>query len=365
MADASGHGKTTESMGRSHMVTGRFVHNTWYVAAWAEEVVEGKLIGRTILGLPVVLYRKSDGTAVALQDRCAHRFAPLSMGRIVDGDKVQCLYHGLEYDETGACVKNPHGGNISSRCRVDAYPLVEKHKALWIWMGDKDADPSKIPDFGYLDSYEPLHGTKLDSILVKANYELIVDNLLDLSHTAFLHEGILGNEDTVESEDSVEMIGDNIVVRRDSKNATAPGLAANFLPGVDRVDKYSHIKWMGPCNLWLHSGIAPHGAGESAATGYDGVHILTPETTNTTHYFFTAVRFNVLTKGDDLNRAIQEKVAKTRRFAFEHQDGPIIEAQQVRIDASPTPLDPVILPSDVGPVRYKRILARMLEEDSK
>ena len=83
---------------------------------------------------------------------------------------------------------------------MKSYPAVEKHKAIWVWMGDKPADHTKVPDFSVMDNVPELHTTKLDKIMVKANIELIIDNLLDLSHTSFLHEGILGNADTVESE---------------------------------------------------------------------------------------------------------------------------------------------------------------------
>jgi vanillate O-demethylase monooxygenase subunit len=97
-----------------------------------------------------------------------------------------------------------------------------------------------------------------------------------------------------------------------------------------------------------------------SGTGYHAIHLLTPETDRTTHYFFTAVRFNVKTADDALNRQIQEKISTMRRFAFEEQDAPVIEAQQDVIDAATTPIDPVILAIDLGPVRYKRILQKMI-----
>ncbi len=362
MPDASGQQTATAPQRPNAMVTGRFVHNAWYLAAWIEELNNEKPLARTVLNQAVALFRQANGTPVALEDRCPHRHAPLSMGN-VKGDRLQCAYHGLEFDATGACAHNPHGGHLSSRAQIKSYPLVEKHKAVWIWMGDEAPDPAKVPDFSMLDDYPALHGTKVDRITVAANYELICDNLLDLSHTAFLHAGILGNDDTAESPATVTQEGDDVIVERNSFDAEAPGLAANFLPGVERVDKHSHIRWMAPSNFRIKTGIAPHGAPADAATGYNGVHILTPETERTTHYFFTAVRFNVLTEGDELNRQIQDKVEKTRRFAFEHQDGPVIEAQQRILDAAPERLEPMILPNDIGPTRYKRILTRMLDDD--
>jgi nitrite reductase/ring-hydroxylating ferredoxin subunit len=112
---ADGHEGSAIGTGRAKMITGRFVRNAWYVAGWSQDLGKDQLLARTILNQPVVLYRKADGGVAALEDRCAHRFAPLSAGRLVGDDRVQCLYHGLEFDPAGNCAKNPHGGIISSR----------------------------------------------------------------------------------------------------------------------------------------------------------------------------------------------------------------------------------------------------------
>jgi phenylpropionate dioxygenase-like ring-hydroxylating dioxygenase large terminal subunit len=350
---------------KKKMVSGAYLRNAWYVAAWSDDLGDGQLLGRTILKQPIVLYRRSDGNIAALQDRCPHRFGPLHMGKIVRGDRVQCPYHGLEFDASGACVLNPHGTkNIPSRARVRSYPVIEKHKAIWIWMGERTPDVSKVPDFSVLDNVAEIHATKRDRITIRANYELIIDNLLDLSHTSFLHEGILGNQETVESEISVEQDGDDVVVSRHAANATAPGLFAILMPSnPGRVDKFTRMRWMPPSNLRLVTGICMPQAIPESGTGYHAIHMLTPETDRTTHYFFTAVRFNVLTVDDALNAQIQDKISTTRRFAFEEQDAPVIEAQQEIIDAAETSVDPVILAIDVGPVRYKQVLQKLIRTE--
>jgi vanillate O-demethylase monooxygenase subunit len=271
----------------------------------------------------VVLYRGADGRVAALQDRCSHRFAPLHMGKVINGDRIQCPYHGLEFDGSGACVLNPHGAkNIPSRAHIRSYPVTEKHKAIWIWMGDQSADLAKVPDFSVLDNVPEMHATK-------------------------------------------QREGDDVIVGRHASGVTAPGLFAIFMPsGPERVDKFTSMRWMPPSNLRLVTGICPPGAVPESGTGYHAIHMLTPETDRTTHYFFTAVRFNVLTPDDAVNAQIQEKIATTRRFAFEEQDAPVIEAQQLIIDAASTAVDPVILAIDVGPVRYKQILQRMIQAES-
>ena len=130
------------------LASGRYLRNAWYVAAWADDLGDGQVLGRTILKEPVVLYRMANGEVAAIQNRCSHRFAPLSMGKIVGGNRLQCPYHGLEFDASGACVLNPHGNkHIPSRAHIRGFPVTEKHKAIWIWMGDQPADPAKVPDF--------------------------------------------------------------------------------------------------------------------------------------------------------------------------------------------------------------------------
>jgi phenylpropionate dioxygenase-like ring-hydroxylating dioxygenase large terminal subunit len=349
------------------MISGSYLRNAWYVGAWSDEVGDGKLMPRTIMNEPIVMYRKADGNVAAIEDRCAHRFAPLHMGKIVGGDRIQCPYHGLEFDGTGACVKNPHGTkNIPSRAKVKSYPVIEKHKAVWIWMGSAPADESKIPDFGVLDNVPELHTTKRDSIVIKANYQLIIDNLLDLSHTSYLHEGILGNADTVESEITAEQDGNDVIVARYATNSAPPGMFAQFWPNhPPHVDKFTKMRWMAPSTLRLLTGICKIGANPETGTGYHAIHLLTPENERSTHYFFTAVRWGVQTTEDKLNRNLQAKVAEMRRFAFEEQDAPVIEAQQRVIEDAMEPLDPVVLAVDVGCVRYKRVLDKMLEAEQR
>jgi vanillate O-demethylase monooxygenase subunit len=347
------------------MVSGVWLRNAWYVAAWSDDLAEGQLLGRTILEQPIVFYRKSNGDVAALRDVCPHRFAPLHRGRLMAGDVVRCPYHGLEFDASGACVRNPHGAkNIPSRASVRSYPVIEKHKAIWIWMGEQPADTSKVPDFGVLDNVPQLHSTRRDRITIRANYELIIDNLLDLSHGSFLHEGTLGNQETVEAAITVEQDGDDVIVSRHAHDATPPGLFAILMPShPGRIDKFTRMRWMPPSTLRLITGICLPKALPESGTGYHAIHMLTPETKGTTHYFFTAVRFNVLTADDALNAQIQDRIATARRFAFEQEDAPVIEAQQQIIDAADTALDPVILAIDAGPVRYKQVLQKLIRAE--
>jgi vanillate O-demethylase monooxygenase subunit len=342
----------------------RFLRNTWYAVTFGAELKEGELMHRTILNEPIAFYRKEDGGIAAIMDRCPHRFVPLSMGRLLPGDRVQCIYHGLEYGADGKCVLNPHGSRkISDALRVKSYPVVEKHTLIWIWMGDKPADLDKIPDYSCLDDRSELHVTRPGYLNVKVHYQLLVDNLLDLSHVSYTHAGILGNADTATADPLVEQDGDVITVTRNSPNAETPGILQMMSPdGFERGDQWQSISWFPASNLRLEFGASRVGEPKESGTGYFALHFLTPETDRTTHYHYTASRWNVLT-GDEQNRKIRDLIYKMRTFAFADQDVPVIEAQQVAMDQADRELDPTLLSIDAGPLQYQKVLDRLIAEE--
>ena len=124
-----------------------FLRNTWYVAMWSQDLKPGELQQRLILDEAIVLFRNASGQVAALLDRCPHRFVPLSLGKVCEGNSVQCPYHGLAFDATGVCVRNPNAdGRIPPALRVRRFPVVERHGAIWVWMGDPaKADRALIP----------------------------------------------------------------------------------------------------------------------------------------------------------------------------------------------------------------------------
>lgn len=345
----------------------RLIRNAWYVGLWSNELPVGKLVAQKILNMPVVFFRKEDGRPAAITDRCSHRFVPLSMGALLPGDRVQCAYHGLEFAGDGKCVNNPHPPcTITPAAHIRSFQVVEKHSMVWIWMGDKPADPSLIPDYSFIDSSPPLHVTEPGYLMIKASYELIVNNLLDLSHVVYLHAGVLGSPGIVQSDVEVRTDGDVVRVSRFAKDVETPGMFKIMAPEgeLDRGDSFTSIAWYAPSNLLLKTGSCKTGHPQESGTGYLAIHLLTPETDRTTHYRFSAVRWNVLTQGDELNESIRLKIAELRLFAFAEQDGPVVEAQQRRIDESETVLKPVLLTIDAGTVRCKRILDGLLSQDS-
>lgn len=334
-----------------------YLRNTWYVAAWADEVGQN-LFPRTILDEPIVFYRTSSGKAAAIEDRCPHRFVPLHRGRLV-GDNVECGYHGLQFDCSGQCVSSPFDAKIPKAARVKSYPLEERYRIVWIWMGDPDrADPDLIRDFSYLLSNERkvLRG----GMTVKANYELLVDNVADLTHTHFLHSAFLHHDAFSRGQHQVIQEGDTIESKFGFPNGRVPPLIGKFMDDPDLiVDRWTEIRWNAPSVIRLDSGATPAGRPRSEGIQMYGTHLLTPETATSTHYFFAHARAFKL---DDPKT--DELVREWQRVAFNEEDKPMIEAQQKRMN---TPdlmsLKPILLSSDAGAVRIRRTLAKLIDEE--
>jgi phenylpropionate dioxygenase-like ring-hydroxylating dioxygenase large terminal subunit len=343
-----------------------YLRNTWYVAMWSADLKAGDVVGRTYLGDQIVLYRTTDGSVVALDDLCPHRFAPLHKGSLVDGCKIKCGYHGLQFDATGSCVNNPHGrGAIPSGLKVRTYPTHEKHSIVWIWMGDKPADPSLIPDFSIIDQSPPEIVSRRDWMKMSCNYELAVNNLMDLSHTTFLHDGLLGNEESLKAEVKIEQEGHAVTVDRFARAVPVPKFHdMMFLQNGEAVDLWTRITWYPPSCLINDNGATRPNQPRDKGTGVYGIHFLTPETDSTCYYHFVAIRQNPIHHGEPMDSQIREKIADMRRYAFEEQDHDMIKAQQLAISRANRPLKTISIECDVGIHRYKRVLDKLIEADS-
>jgi len=231
-------------------------------------------------------------------------------------------------------------------------------------MGNQPANADQIPDYSCLDDRDELHVTRPGYLKVEANYKLLVDNLLDLSHISYTHAGILGNADTATADPLVEQDGDVVTVTRNSENAETPGILQMMSPGgFERGDQWQSISWFPASNLRLEFGASRVGEPKKNGTGYFALHFLTPETERTTHYNYTAARWGVQTD-DEQNQKIRDLIYKMRTFAFADQDVPVVEAQQIAMDQPDEELDPGLLSVDVGPLKYQKILDRLVEKEN-
>jgi len=318
---------------------------------------------------PLAFYRTEDGKPAALQDRCAHRWAPLSKGKLVDGEHLQCPYHGLEYDVHGICVKNPHPNyQIPSTMRVRSYPLAEKHSAIWIWMGTGEPDESRIPDFGWLDPGANAIDRR-NYLRMPCAWDLMVDNLLDTSHVAMLHDGNLGNSAMIDADTLVEQRGERkITVKREF--ADIPNTMFFDLLSFrqwPRVDIYAYMSWDAPSCLTNNGWCKPPGAPMEQATGMQSCHFLTPETETSCHYHFAAMRWQPIRRSEAEEAEVMRAMADIRQQAFVEQDGVIIAAQQQRIleATGNETLKPVLISADAGVERAHRILRDLYDEEQK
>jgi phenylpropionate dioxygenase-like ring-hydroxylating dioxygenase large terminal subunit len=311
-----------------------FVRNSWYVAAWRDEVVPEALLARTLLNEPVVFFRTSDGRVAALEDRCRHRFAPLSKGRI-EGDRVRCMYHGLVFDASGRCVEIPGQDHIGPRACVRSYPIVERDRYVWIWMGEAGrADPAAIPDCHWQD--DPAWRSKPGYKHFAADYRLIVDNLLDFSHLSFVHANTLAGSNSMATlRARVDSHDWGLRITRLYPNDAMPPYAAALATFAEPVDRWQIYDWHILGNvLSMDSGFAP--AGKGALDGmrppeslqFHSVQALTPETERTTHYFWSYPHNFAL---DD--PSVTDMLAAGIARAFE-KDKAMIEAQQAVLDRS-------------------------------
>ncbi|HSW20791.1 MAG TPA: aromatic ring-hydroxylating dioxygenase subunit alpha [Ramlibacter sp.] len=336
-----------------------FLKNCWYVAAWADEVADG-MTARRMLDEPVVLFRRQDGSAAALQDRCPHRFAPLHMGRIV-GDTIECAYHGLRFDCAGKCVFNPHGsGMIPQRAVVRSYPLVERYSLLWIWMGDPGkADPALIPEFSFLS--DPHYQNVKGYTLAEGHYELMTDNIMDLGHIEFLHPGLLGS-DAVRKAQTEIIQKDNTVYsnRLTSNEVLPPVLQAWYEAGEQTVQRWLNVRWDPAATMKLMVGVLPNGQPREKAHESQGCHLMTPATETTTHYFWAQGR-----NWGERDPTMDALRLDSLRKAFDTQDKPMIEAVQRNMGTTDLDsLQPVMLSTDGGPVRARRVLKQLMAQEA-
>ena len=344
-----------------------FLTNHWYAAAWSDEVGRTPL-ARTLLNKDVVLFRKLDGTAVALENRCAHRRLPLSMGSLI-GDTLQCRYHGLVYDCSGNCVHIP-GQVIQLKGKgVRLYPLIENHKLLWLWTGEpKLADPATIPAFNMID--DPAWTMTTWNLLIRANYLLVLDNLLELSHVAYVHARNIGNEAVAEKADvKVSRHGTRVRITREMIDVSPPKTYVDFGPHKDHIDRWQVAEFSPPCYFFVNNGTERTDAKSAnrfdtqGEWGFRVYHALTPVSEKST-YQFTAVVHE------------KSKIPENHRAGFYeqqnqviHEDLDVYEAQQISLDTERSGASAenvnssIAIEYDRGFMQARRIINELLSEE--
>ncbi|HWI85857.1 MAG TPA: aromatic ring-hydroxylating dioxygenase subunit alpha [Sphingomonas sp.] len=268
-----------------------YPRNRWYIAAFSDEI-STKPIERTLLGVPVALYRTEEGRVVAMYGLCPHRYYPLARG-VVEGDALVCGYHGFTFASSGKCIRIPAQG-AGAGFTQPTYPLVERGFLTWIWMGNADlADESLIPPYVDYGLDQPGWATSgRDYFELKARSQLLIDNLMDLTHLPHVHHHIPGGDVFLKSRQTLQERSEALRLRQEMKGPWTPFYS--FLWGEDdrfkgEEDTYSVTDFYGP-ELIRTSGplfSSLHGKPELPPTIGEVyfLHGVTPRTATTTHYF--------------------------------------------------------------------------------
>ena len=338
----------------------RHLKNQWYVAGLSSEVTN-KPVASRILDRPLVLFRKtSNGKVVILEDRCVHRQAPLSLGEVVK-DNIQCGYHGIEYDESGACIRIPSQKQIPPGAGVPTYPCIEQQGFIHVWMGDPELCETKSPyDFPFASN--PNWRVRYAQLYGRFDSRLLIDNLMDVTHLPFAHKSTIGASGVAENAVAkTERDGQRVRVTRFMEDIV-PAPAHVAVTGYsENVDRWQVIEYTPPGYVWLQVGSSKTGKGgreadpENILLNRHTLHLAMPETNNTTLYFWVMAN-----KIDALTTDQEEAIYDASILAF-NEDIVIIEAQQARWNNEISKID---VGADSGALEVRRLMKRLIKKES-
>jgi phenylpropionate dioxygenase-like ring-hydroxylating dioxygenase large terminal subunit len=329
--------------------------NCWYVAATAEEVGQS-LLGRRLLGLPVVLYRTGSGEVVAMEDRCVHRAYPLSAGDI-DGDRVVCGYHGFAYDPDGSLVDVPSQENVPPGACVRTYPVQEESPFVWIWLGEPGVaalrPPPRTPWFA-----DPEWASTGETLRVEANYMLLHEHYLDLTNIYAMHPELVppglealpafGDVDVSEMSVSYHRAAPPVPLTKWEVKATglppegkyARRESGTFVSPALHVQRYSIDVENGKSHEMLR------------------IHGFTPETPTASHVFLQIVR----NYGIDSDAVGEEIWAVFRQTA--ERDAAVLETVQRQLGEDLEPRRDINVKADRAAVRARRVAQEMVRDEA-
>jgi len=342
-----------------------FIKNTWYVACTEAELdgLGAKPLGRTICNEKMVFFKGPDGQAVAVEDFCPHRGAPLSLGQVCEG-KLVCGYHGLEMGCEGKVVHMP-GQRVRGFPANKAYAVTRRYGFVWVWPGDQtQADLAKMPTFEFFDNPGWAYSGGLYH--VQADYRLMIDNLMDLTHETYVHASSIGQPEIDETPCSTSVENGQVVLQRHMSGIQAPpfwqmAMSANGLDPQAKVDRWQICRFTPPSHIMIDVGVALAGHGGFHAPpevkAYSVVvDFITPET-ETSHWYHWGMARQFKPQDEALTARIREGQGK-----IFNEDMQMLQLQQANILRWPDrPL--LMLNIDSGGVQSRRIIDRLLAEE--
>jgi phenylpropionate dioxygenase-like ring-hydroxylating dioxygenase large terminal subunit len=337
------------------------IESCWYVLAWSSEFTRD-LQSRRVLGKELVFYRATDGKPVVLQNRCPHRSMPLSKG-CLEGDQIRCGYHGLLFERDGACIEIPsQSAPPPASVRINAYPCVEAEPLVWVWMGDPaQANPADIPATGWLDdpAWVYAHGY----VHVPANYVGLHENLMDLSHFTYLHPGNIGTPEYAAAPFEVSTHDDYVRISRFVPDCAVPdiytkptGLAAH-----QRISRETVSEYLTPGMNTAYAILTNLAPQPDAKEKFEVriSHFITPESSDTTHYFFTFAR-DFAVADQEVTRFIE----RGAKMAFGQDVDALLAIRDIATAEAGRSFEEVNLRSDQAGVAMRRILKRLSEQQT-
>ena len=232
----------------------------WYVGCTSEELQGRKPLGHVLFGTPIALFRDAQGRAAALLDRCLHRNAQLSKGDVLPGGRLGCPYHGWTYDGEGRCVEIPSLGPAQrgqvldeagharsglklAPCdvgRVQDYPTLEQDGLVFVFMGG-DASRARRPAFR--TPYWNTRGWTSYYMITRFPNGItnLVENFMDVPHTAIVHRGWFRNTRQKHVPATVERVNGSVLVTYKQEKDEIEGLGKLFNPSgkpMVHTDKY-------------------------------------------------------------------------------------------------------------------------------
>jgi len=322
----------------------------WYLGAWSHEVSERPL-RRTLFDTAVALYRSGAGQVRAVEDRCAHRFARLSGGRVV-GDALECPYHGLRFGPDGKCTHNPFSPVIPQQARVRAFPVIENDGFIWFWPGEpRLARETPVPDYRFIKQKPTFELLRLYNKL-EADFLLGIDNLMELSHAGFLHRNSIGQGTDV----LMELFRGGTY-----KGWEENGAVISRWTFSERAHEWAQSRWQAPSSVVVSKGF-DHNIPPQPGLMY-GLHVFTPETRRSCHYFAVEAFDRAVHTDPDYAQRMAEYIGKT---VFHDEDCMLLEGIQQHLDEVSALSDSaVLLAIDAGAVMARRQYRRLLEAQAR
>lgn len=337
-----------------------YLRNQWYVAALAEDLGDRPMACR-LLGEPIVLFRQPAGDVVALEDRCVHRQAALSLGEVV-GDRLRCGYHGFEYDGTGACVRIPTQSRIPPEARLRRYEVREQQGFIHVWMGDPAKCDTVAPyDFSFAS--DPDWRVRHARFHGRFDNRLLIDNLMDVTHLPYAHKSTIGAAGVSERATAkTERDGDRVRITRFMEDIAPAPAHVEVTGHAGNVDRWQVIEFAPPGFVWLQVGSAKAGTGGREAAPQDilldrhTVHVAMPETARTTLYFWAMAN-----KAGALSAEQEDRIYEASLRAF-NEDIVIIEAQQERWNPDIPSVD---VGADAAVLQVRQLMERLIAEETE